>query len=70
VISLPFSLRYLFACHTHAMGKVLRIIYRAISTFLLHKAGSPLNHGATGEVTWTQRFGSALCVLQFSNGRM
>ena len=32
-------LRYLFAAHPHAMGKVLGIIYRAISTHLIHKAG-------------------------------
>ena len=42
------------------MGKVLRIIYRAISTHLLHKAGLQLNDGATGAVTLIQRFGSAL----------
>ena len=41
------------------MGKVLRIIYRAISTHLLHKAGLQLNDGATGAVTLIQRFGSA-----------
>ena len=41
VISFPFPLRYLFAAHPHAMGKVLRIIYRAISTHLLHKSGLP-----------------------------
>jgi hypothetical protein len=60
VISFPFPLRYLFAAHPHAMGKVLRIIYRAISTHLLHKAGLQLNDGATGAVTLIQRFGSAL----------
>ena len=60
VISFPFPLRYLFAAHPHAMGKVLRIIYRAISTHLLHKAGLQLNDGATGAVTLIQRFGTAL----------
>jgi len=60
VISFPFPLRYLFAAHPHTMGKVLRIIYRAISTHLLHKAGLQLNDGATGAVTLIQRFGSAL----------
>jgi len=60
VISFPFPLRFLFAAHPHAMGKVLRIIYRAISTHLLHKAGLQLNDGATGAVTLIQRFGSAL----------
>ena len=38
VISFPFPLRYLFAAHPQAMGKVLGIIYRAISTHLIHKA--------------------------------
>ena len=60
VISFPFPLRYLFAAHPHAMGKVLRIIYRAISTHLLHKGGLQLNDGATGAVTLIQHFGSAL----------
>jgi ribosomal protein S27E len=40
VISFPFPLRYLFAAHPHAMGKVLGIVYRAISTHLIHKADS------------------------------
>ena len=60
VISFPFPLRYLFAAHPHAMGKVLSIIYRAISTHLIHKAGYRLKDGATGAVTLIQRFGSAL----------
>jgi ribosomal protein S27E len=60
VISFPFPLRYLFAAHPHAMGKVLRIVYRAISTHLIHKAGFSIKDGATGAVTLIQRFGSAL----------
>ena len=58
VISFPFPLRYLFAAHPQAMGKVLGIIYRAISTHLIHKAGYRLKDGATGAVTLIQRFGS------------
>jgi hypothetical protein len=42
------------------MGKVLGIVYRAISTHLLNKAGFSLKEGATGAVTLIQRFGSAL----------
>ena len=42
------------------MGKVLSIIYRAIFTHLIHKAGYRLKDGATGAVTLIQRFGSAL----------
>ena len=60
VISFPFPLRYLFAAHPQAMGKVLGIVYRAISTHLIHKAGFLLKDGATGAVTLVQRFGSAL----------
>ena len=60
VISFPFPLRYLFAANPQAMGKVLGIIYRAISTHLIHKAGYRLKDGATGAVTLIQRFGSAL----------
>jgi ribosomal protein S27E len=60
VISFPFPLRYLFAAHPQAMGKVLGIVYRAISTHLIHKAGFSLKDGATGAVTLIQRFGSAL----------
>ena len=54
------SLRYLFAAHPQAMGKVLGVIYRAISTHLIHKAGYRLRDNATGAVTLIQRFGSAL----------
>ena len=60
VISFPFPLRYLFAAHPLAMGKVLGIVYRAISTHLAHKAGLQRKEGATGAVTLIQRFGSAL----------
>ena len=45
VISFPFPLRYLFAAHPQAMGKVLGIVYRAISTHLIHKAGLQLKDG-------------------------
>ena len=40
VISFPFPLRYLFAAHPQAMGKVLGLVYRVISTHLIYKAGS------------------------------
>ena len=42
------------------MDKVLSIVYRAISTYLIHKAGLKLMNGATEAVTQIQRFGSAL----------
>ena len=42
------------------MGRVLGIVYRTISTHLIHKAGYQLKDGSTGAVTLIQRFGSAL----------
>ena len=60
VISFPFALRFLFATHQHAMGKVLGIVYRTLATHLVHKAGFPLEDASTGAVTLIQRFGSAL----------
>ena len=60
VLGFPFPLRYLFAAHPQAMGKVPGIVYRAISTHLIHKSGLSLKDGVTGAVTLIQRFGSAL----------
>jgi hypothetical protein len=51
VISFPFPLRYLFAVHPQVMGKVLGIVYCAISTHLIHKAGFSPKDCATGAVT-------------------
>ena len=59
MISFPFPLRYLFAAYPQAMGKVLGIIYRTISTHLIRQAGYRLKDGATGAMTLIQRFGSA-----------
>jgi hypothetical protein len=42
------------------MGKVLRIIYRIISTYLIKKAGHNKKTARTGAVTLIQRFGGAL----------
>ncbi len=57
---LPISFAVPIAAHPQAMGKILGIVYRAISTHLIHKAGYQLKDGATGAVTLIQRFGSAL----------
>jgi len=62
VISFPFPIRTLFAAHPQAMGKVQGIVYRAISTHLIHKAksrfGPPCAPCATrrngGEIFWLQ----------------
>lgn len=53
-----FALRYLFAAHPQAMGKVLGIVYRTIASHLIHKTGNQLKEASTGAVTLIQRFGS------------
>ena len=60
VISFPFPLRFLFAAHPQAMGKVLGIVYRVIATQLIRKSGHSHRTAHTGAVTLIQRFGSAL----------
>ena len=39
VLSFPFQLRFLFASRPELMGKVLGIVYRAIASHLIKKAG-------------------------------
>jgi hypothetical protein len=53
-------MRLLFARQPLIMSKVLAIVYRTISTFLIKKAGFSLKTARTGAVTLIQRFGSAL----------
>ena len=60
VLSVPFPLRFLFANNPHVMGKVLKIVYRVISTYLIKKTGHSKKTARTGAVTLIQRFGSAL----------
>jgi hypothetical protein len=60
VLSVPFALRFLFARNSAAMSEALSIVYRAISGFLLRKAGLTRREGQCGAVTLIQRFGSAL----------
>ena len=60
VLSFPFQLRFLFASRPELMGRVLGIVYRAISTQLIQKAGFTRKTAQTGAVTLIQRFGSAL----------
>jgi hypothetical protein len=50
----------LFASRPQLMGRVLGIVYRAISTHLTKKAGFSRKTAQTGAVTLIQRFGSAL----------
>ena len=59
VMSFPIPLRHLFATHPHLLSPVLRVINRAISTFLIKQAGLTHAKAQTGAVTLIQRFGSA-----------
>jgi hypothetical protein len=60
VLSIPMPMRLLLASYPHLLTKVLAIITRAISSFLIHKAGFTRAQAQTGAVTLIQRFGSAL----------
>ena len=60
VLSFPFQLRFLFASRPELMGRVLGIVYRAISSHLIQKSGCTRKTAQTGAVTLIQRFGSAL----------
>ena len=60
VLSFPYPLRFLFASQPVIMTGVLGIVYRAIATHLIHKAGYTRKTADTGTVTLIQRFGSAL----------
>jgi len=57
VLSFPFQLRFLFASCPGLMSKVLTIVYRAISSHLIKKAGLTQKTAQTGAVTLIQRFG-------------
>jgi len=60
VLSVPFPLRLLFAREPVIMGKVLGLVYRAIASHLIKKAGFKHKTAQIGAVTLIQRFGSAL----------
>ena len=60
VLSLPIPLRLLLARYPKELSKVLQIIYRAISTDIIHRSGHLKKQAKTGAVTYIQRFGSAL----------
>lgn len=57
VPSVPFPLRFLFACKPKVMGKVLSIVYRTIATHLTRKAGYTKATAQAGAVTLIQCFG-------------
>ena len=52
------SFAFLLAAHPHLLSPVLRVINRAISTFLTKQAGLKCTEAQTGAVTLIQRFGS------------
>jgi ribosomal protein S27E len=60
VLSVPYRLRFLFATHPQALGQSLGIVYRAIASFLIKKAGLTQRKAQCGALTLIQRFGSAL----------
>lgn len=60
VLSLPHALRFLLATDPDALTLVLGAVYRAVSGFLLAKAGLSRATGNAGAVTLVQRFGSSL----------
>src|SRR5262249_47328475 len=60
VLSVPFPLRFLFATQPNTLSAALSITYRAISSFLIQKAGLTLHKAQCGAITLIQHFGSAL----------
>jgi hypothetical protein len=61
VLSVPYQLRFLLAAQPQVITKVLAIVHRVISTWLIKRAGLTVKSGAqTGAVTLLQHFGSAL----------
>ncbi|MBT3093907.1 MAG: transposase [Candidatus Thiodiazotropha sp. (ex Lucina pensylvanica)] len=60
MLSFSFQSRFLFASRPQLMGRVLGIVYRAISAHLIRKSGFTRKTAQTGAVTLIQRFGSAL----------
>ena len=60
VLSFPYQLGFLFASRPELMGNVLGIVYRAIASYLIKKAGLTRKSAQCGAVTLIQRFGSAL----------
>ena len=61
VLSFPFPLRFLLATRPAVLTQVPDIVYRAVSTFLVCRAGLRVHASAgTGAVTLIQRFGSTL----------
>jgi len=65
VLNVPYPLRFLFATNAQVMSRVLTIVHRVISTFLIKRAGMTVKSGTqSGAVTPIQRFGNGtVCLL-------
>ena len=63
VLSFPYQLRFLFASRPELMGNVLGIVYRAIASYLIKKAGLTRKSAQCGAVTLIQRFGRSGATL-------
>ena len=55
VLSVPFQIRFMFACYPQIMGKALGNVYMTIATHLIHSAGFGNNTARTGTVTRTTK---------------
>ncbi len=55
VLSFLYPLWFVLANHPQVMGNVLRIVNRAISDYLINKAGFKVPQAHTGAVTLIQR---------------
>ena len=60
VLSLPIKVRWVLARRPGLVGRVLAVFLRALSTWQRKRGRSLGAEGATGTVTFVQRFGSAL----------
>ena len=59
VLSFPIPLRSLFAVHPALLTPLLRIVHRAINTFLIQQTNVEPEQANPGAITLIQRFGSA-----------
>jgi hypothetical protein len=60
VLSFPFQIRYLLACHPKLIASVLKIVNRVIANYQRKRAGLAPTTSQIAAVTLVQRFGSAL----------
>ncbi|SDY94858.1 hypothetical protein [Nitrosomonas sp. Nm33] len=73
VLSLQIPLGVLFSAQPHLLSKVMQVIHRAISIFLLKQAGLKRCDAQTGAITLLQRFvqqpiSTVTCIVWYSMG--